>query len=264
MKLININVGIKLDNSNKIGRLLKDFNADIIALQEIVRNLEESVFPEYQSKRKIEKILGNDYPYNFFGPLWVSDAFRKNEQIVRNFGGFIEQGNEVISKLPILDAYNEYFYKTYNYARDWTNWESEDHARALVRVELLINNELIQVLNLHGIWTADKKDDERTIKECQFVVNTALRKDLPTIITGDFNLSPQTESIQIINKHFINLIDKYKIIITRSDFKDNIDIGNNIVDYIFVNSKIKVNNFGTIKTNISDHLPLYLDFDISN
>jgi len=31
---------------------------------------------------------------------------------------------------------------------------------------------------------------------------------------------------------------------------------------LFVNNKIKVNNFRVINTNISDHLPLVLDFDI--
>ncbi|HOU75525.1 MAG TPA: hypothetical protein PK957_00160 [Candidatus Dojkabacteria bacterium] len=107
-----------------------------------------------------------------------------------------------------------------------------------------------------------KKGDDRTIKEFQFVVETALKKDIPTIITGDFNLSPETESIQIINEHFFNLIDKYKIKTTRPVFKDNIEKRNNVVDYIFVNSGIKVNDFGAIQTNISDHLPLFLDFEI--
>lgn len=264
MKLININVGIKIDNSKKIGDFLKSYNADIIALQEVVRHLDDSVFDEYQSKSKIENILENTYPYTFFGPLWVSDAFRKNGQIHRDFGGLIEQGNEILSKYLIEDAENLHYYKTYTYARDWTNWQTEDHGRALVRTELSINGQILQVLNLHGIWTSDKKGDQRTVKECEFVVATALKKDLPTIITGDFNLFPETESIQIINKNFTNLIDKFGIKTTRPDFKDNIDVGNNVVDYIFVNSKIKVNDFGVIHTDISDHLPLYLDFDIKS
>ena len=95
MKLININVGIKIDNSEKIGNFLRQYNADIIALQEVVRHLDDSVFDEYQSKTKIENILGNVYPYKFFGPLWITDAHWKEGAKTRDFGGLIEQGNEM-------------------------------------------------------------------------------------------------------------------------------------------------------------------------
>ncbi|MCK5025267.1 MAG: hypothetical protein KAS15_01655, partial [Nanoarchaeota archaeon] len=90
----------------------------------------------------------------------------------------------------------------------------------------------------------------------------AKRKDIPTIIVGDFNLFPESKSIQILNKEFRNLIDEYNITTTRPDFVDSRDVGNNVVDYIFVNDKIKVNNFKVFNTIISDHFPLILDFDI--
>ena len=95
-----------------------------------------------------------------------------------------------------------------------------------------------------------------------YILEAAKRKNIPTIIVGDFNLFPETKSIGILNKEFKNLIDEYKIKSTRPTFDDGTDKGNNVVDYIFVNDKIKVNEFGVINTNISDHLPLILDFDI--
>jgi len=88
------------------------------------------------------------------------------------------------------------------------------------------------------------------------------RKDTPTIIVGDFNLLPDTKSIAMLNNEFRNLISEYKISTTRPDFRDNRDVGNNVVDYIFVNEKIKVNNFEVPNINISDHFPLILDFEI--
>ena len=89
-----------------------------------------------------------------------------------------------------------------------------------------------------------------------------IRKDIPVIVVGDFNLLPNTESIKILNNELINLIEKYDIKSTRPNFDDGLDSGNIVCDYIFVNDKIKVNDFKVIKTNISDHLPLLLDFDI--
>ena len=79
---------------------------------------------------------------------------------------------------------------------------------------------------------------------------------------GDFNLLPDTESIQMLNKEMKNLIDIYKIKSTRPNFYDGLDKGNIVCDYIFVNDKIKVNDFRVLESSSSDHLPLWLDFDI--
>lgn len=60
----------------------------------------------------------------------------------------------------------------------------------------------------------------------------------------------------------INLIDKFNIKSTRPDFDDGLDKGNMVCDYVFVNDKVKVNNFIVSNSNVSDHLPLILDFNI--
>ena len=67
----------------------------------------------------------------------------------------------------------------------------------------------------------------------------------------------------MINKNFINLIEKYKITSTRPNFDDGRDIWNNVVDYIFVDDKIRINDFQVLNIDISDHFPLILDFEIS-
>lgn len=264
MKLLNINISDKFDRTKQIGILLKKINPDIITFQEVLRHVDDSVFSEYKIESKIKTILANTYPYMFFGPLWMSDSHNEYGKVIKNYGGNVEQGNLIFSKHVIKKSENLFFHKDYMKINDWTKWEIDDHPRAIINSEISIKDKLLQIINVHGIWTKDKKGDKRTIKQCRFIVESALKKNIPTIITGDFNLFPETESIQIINKHFTNLIDKFKIKTTRPDFKDNIDVGNNVVDYIFVNSKIKVNDFKIINTDISDHFPLYLDFEISN
>ncbi len=262
MKLINLNIGIKIDNSEKVGEFIKSLDPDFVAFQEIMRHLDESVFDLYKSKSQIEKILWSKFAYSFFGPLYIAKYFEKNGKITRDFGGEIEQGNEIISQYPILDAINEYYYKSYSYDFDRTNFANEDHTRALQVVEFRINNKKLQILNLHGLHSENKQDSERTIKQSEFILNVAKRKNIPTIIVGDFNLLPNTKSIAMLNNEFRNLITEYKISTTRPDFRDNRDVGNNIVDYIFVNEKIKVNNFEVPHVDISDHFPLILDFEI--
>jgi len=256
------NISIKLDNAKQVGEFIKSQNPEVVALQEVVRHFDDSVFQMYKSKQDIEQIIKKNYPYSFFGPLWITDAFRKNSKMHRNFNGFVEQGNEIMSKFPFVEATNEHFYKIYSYALDWTNWETEDHARAVQIVELNVNGKKLQVLNLHGIWTKDKKGDSRTIKECKYIISVAEGKQIPTIIVGDFNLLPDTKSIGLLNKKYRNLVTEFNVKTTRPKFKDNLETGNNVVDYIFVNSKIKVNDLKVVDTDISDHLPIILDFDI--
>lgn len=263
MKLVNINIGIKIDNTNVVGEFFKAQNPDIITIQEILRHLDDSVFENYKSQTGIERAIIKTHPHKFFGPLWVADKFKKDGVAYREFGGQVEQGNEVMSKFPIVGATNEFYYKNFSYNCDVTNWHIEDHGRAVQVIELEVNGKLLQILNVHGIWTRDKMGDQRTIEECQYIIEAAMRKkDIATIIVGDFNLLPGTTSISLLNKQFKNLIEEYQIKSTRPDFEDDKDKGNVVVDYIFVNDKIKVNNFCVVDTNISDHLPLVLDFEI--
>lgn len=56
MKLISFNIGIKIDNSKKIGEFIQTQKPDIVAFQEIVRHLDDSVFKMYKSKSDIEGI----------------------------------------------------------------------------------------------------------------------------------------------------------------------------------------------------------------
>ena len=225
--------------------------------------MDDSVFPIYRSKTVIEKIIKKDLPYSFFGPQWFAHADIKNGKIHRDFGGKIEQGNEVIAKFPINKAANEHYHKSYGDSSDRTNFHSEDHARSVVIAELDINGKSLQVLTLHGAYSTEKKDTERSLKQSEFLIKAVKRKNLPTIIAGDFNLLPDTKSIEMIDKEFRNLGQEYKITSTIPKHDHGTETTKKgVLDYIFVNDQIKVNDFKVIETDISDHLPLLLDFDL--
>jgi len=263
VKLVNLNIGIRVDNTQEVVDFLAKTDPDIITIQEVARHLEESVFDEYRSKDGIESAIGKKYPYKFFGPLWIAKDFKKHGKIFKDFGGYIEQGNEILSKIPIVKTSNEFFYKYYSAdVLDWERWRFEDHGRAVQRVELDWKGKKLQVFNIHGIWAEDKKGDERTIKQCMYIVRAAKKKDLPTIIAGDLNLAPETKSLKIISKEFVSLIDQYDIKTTQPSAKDGVDFGNNVVDYVFVSKDVKVKDFKVLEEDISDHLPMILEFEI--
>ena len=262
MRLVDLNIGIKLDNNDKVISFLKEKNADIITLQEVMRGIEETVYDRYNNSKIIKESLKDTHHHSFFGPLWVADKHIKNGTITKDFGGMAEQGNEIISRYPIIEASNHFFHKNYQIFIDTTDFRKTDHARAVVVAIVEINNQKLRLLNIHGIWNEGKIGDERTIKECEYLLSLIEDNTIPTIIVGDFNLDPQSKSIKILNKKLTNLIEKYNIKSTRPTVKDGLDVGNSVDDYMFVNDKIKVNNFEVKQTDASDHYPLILDFEI--
>lgn len=259
MKLLNINVCIKLDNANNVIELISNDKYDIVTLQEATRKIEDAVFDKYNKSNIIKS--NTDYKYSFFGPLWIANHHEKNNSISQDFGGLIEQGNEVLAKYPMIQSENVFYYKNYSDFTDTTNFRQEDHPRAFENVILNINDKKLQIINVHGIWNKDKIGDERTMNQSE-VILSYVRDDIPCIITGDFNLLPNTESINKINKKMTNLIEEYNIQSTRPTFDDGLDRGDLVCDYIFVNEKVRVNDFKVLNSNVSDHLPLILDFDL--
>ncbi len=260
MKLISLNVALKIDNSKEIGKFIKSQNPDFVAYQEIMRPLEKKVFKIYRSQEDINKIA--KFPYKFFGPKWIASKFMKNGKLHMDFGGLVEQGNEIMSKFPIISATNEHFYQHYSDCLDSTNWTNEDEPRSVVIAEIEVKGKKLQILNLHGTWSKDKMGGERALSQCKYILKAAKRKNIPTIIVGDFNLLPETKGIRLIGKEFRSLITELGIKSTRPKFDDGTDKGENVIDYVFVNDKIKVKDFRVIDTKISDHLPLILDFEI--
>lgn len=261
MKLVDLNISIKIDNNDKVIKFLKENESDIITLQEVMRGVDKDVFDRYNNSKTLKKELPQ-YKYHFFGPVWVAKRHIKNGIVTKDFGGLAEQGNEVISKFPIIEANNIFYHKNYAEFVDVSNFRQTDHGRAVEQVILQVNEKQLQLLNVHGIWNYEKKGDIRTDKQCEFLLKKALEKDIPTILVGDFNLNPNSNSINILNQQFTNLIDLYNIKTTRPTVKDGLDSGNSVDDYIFVDNRIKIKNFQVLKTDVSDHYPLLLEFEI--
>lgn len=95
---------------------------------------------------------------------------------------------------------------------------------------------------------------------------------MPVILTGDFNLTPETEPIAMIKKYLsdsreISEEAPYGPIGTYNGFKPGSE-GQNRIDYIFVNDKVKVLKYAVISdTNEnrspSDHLPVFVKLQLN-
>lgn len=257
MKLVTFNIAIKKDNTSAVIDFMKSENVDIITLQESMRALDDDALKMFRSGQDIYKAFKPTHKYQFFGPVFVADVWHKNGEINGDFGGLVEQGNQIISKYPIKLAKNKFYYNDYGHWFDVSDFRQNDWARPLMEAVVDINGKEVQIFNLHGIINDEKMGNDKTLKQCEFVIEQALQRDMPTIIVGDFNLCPKSDSIKLMNKYFRNLSEEFALTTTRSKEKEAL-----VIDYIFVNDKIKVNDFKVVESDISDHLPLILDFEV--
>ena len=261
MKLLNLNVCIKMDNFNEVKKLINAENPDFCTFQEVINAVDRSCYEMYKFKNKLAKL--KNYPYNEFAPIYVTKQITCNGEIERDFGGRAEQGSMILSKHVIVEHKNQFYYNEYRYSYDMTYFRQKDWCRSIQNSIVKVNGQDIQIINVHGVWNKDKTDDDRTIAQSKFILSQ-VRKDLPCILVGDFNSQPTTKSIKMLDKKFRNLIKEYKITRTRPTFDDGLDVGDIVCDYVFVNDKVKVNNFKVDENAVSDHLALVLDFDIKD
>ena len=257
IKIISYNIGIKIDNASQVAGYLETQKADIICLQEVMRPLESNVLKLYRSGEEILDSLKKDYPYYFFAPEWVADKFIKSTGGGdRDFGGMVEQGKLILSKYPITHGYNYFYYKNYEFDRDRTKfYAGDDHGRALQVVEAKVNNMQIQIGNVHGSYSTDKIDTEKSLAQSQFIIKKMQERELPSILLGDFNVLPDTKSISMLNEKFENLNKVFNITSTRPDGK--------MIDYIFISKELKPKSLGVDNIDASDHYPLMAEIKFS-
>lgn len=265
MKLISLNIAAFEKNNTKLSQFLTEQNADFLLLQEVVRGIDDSVNPELLPIKHIDDATAN-LSNSFFSPNWVLSKielnnFHKKDYFLIDFGGKVEFGNYIKTRYKINKGQNIFVQNHLTYITDWSKWPEEDY-RAVQVSDLDIKGKKLRLLNYHGIWSKDKMGTNKTLDACKAVKRLALEVEFPSIIVGDFNLFPNTPSISLFKPELISLVDQYDIRSTRPASNELNDKPRNVVDYIFVTKEIKVNNFEVLNSDVSDHLPLVLDFEL--
>ena len=132
------------------------------------------------------------------------------------------------------------------------------HPRNLQWAKCRINQQVHLIMNVHGLWNGQGKNDSPArILQARRIRQFMDSAPLPKILCGDFNLRPDTESIQIIQRGMNNLVQHYNIQSTRTSLYPKAE---KFADYIFTSPEITVSRFEVLKDEVSDHSPLLLEF----
>jgi hypothetical protein len=125
----------------------------------------------------------------------------------------------------------------------------------------------ITLCNFHGAaYPWNKLDSDGRLGQSRQIAEFLTLEKGEKILGGDFNLMPQTESVKIIESAGMkDLIKSFNIASTRSDLNyekyKSSKVQLHFADYVFTSPGIDVRSFEVPRLNISDHLPLILQFD---
>lgn len=246
MKLITLNVwGGRLHN--EIMKFLEDNqDIDIFCFQEVYDNAhgKDTIWlngTNLECLKDLQKALPNHQPYYHphLGDWWGLAMFVKKS-------------------ITVSDV-DEIFVHKYK-GHDIESEKLGHTAKNIQYVTVLNDNKKISILNIHGLWNGQgKNDSEDRISQSRKIVDfiNGLKNDF--VFCGDFNLLPETESIKMIEKELgvRNLIKDFGITSTRTSFYTKPD---KYADYIFTSSGVQVKHFSVLPDELSDHSALFIEF----
>lgn len=135
------------------------------------------------------------------------------------------------------------------------------HQRNLQWVECRQGGRKFVIINTHFLWNgAGKGDSEDRLQQSKRVKDFLESLNIPTILCGDFNLRPDTESIKILEKNMRNLVTDYNIQSTRTSLYPKTE---RFADYVLVSPDVAIQNFRVLPDEVSDHAALWVEFSIA-
>lgn len=231
-------------------------------LEKQLENFFASEQPDITCLQEAISIPGNGAI--FISPESLQDQWEKPTSLfhsaVFSFSFMLREarfGNAIISTLPMIKTETIFTNLVHKPGFDF---DVDDYnIRNLQHAIIEIGERRLNVLNHHGHHVPTHKNgNEDTLRQMRHIAGYIDTLEGPVILTGDFNLAPHSESLEVINEKLDNLSVRYKLETTRTALTHKKEV----CDYIFVSEEIKVKDFKASDEVVSDHQALVLEFDI--
>ncbi|MEO8104972.1 MAG: endonuclease/exonuclease/phosphatase family protein [Candidatus Saccharibacteria bacterium] len=243
MKLVQLNAwGGRLEH--QLADLLTAEAANLVCLQEIISASGDALMA--LTLEELQATLG--LGHSFMSPVMSFNLMNKTAAF----------GNAILSEYPLTQQNTIFTNLQYQAAFDF---DSHDYnIRNLQHAQLTVAGHKLHLLNHHGHHIRQHKNgDAQTRRQMTQIAAYVATLDGPVILTGDFNLAPHSESLELLNGRLRNLSIEYKLTTTRNSLTTK----NEVCDYIFVNDAVTVQGFRASDVVASDHQALILDFQLS-
>ncbi|PIZ61816.1 hypothetical protein COY17_03600 [Candidatus Saccharibacteria bacterium CG_4_10_14_0_2_um_filter_52_9] len=243
ISLLQWNIWYKESIKNIASFLLQN-KADIICLQELMHNFSN------QEVANTTQYLADKLGYKYY------------EKSISIEGESWQQANGILTHFPIVQQGYSWINEPISTEKSYDN----EH-RAYVETMLNINGTNLTVGTTHMSYTDGLINTKRKQAEADRLVNIIERKNSNYILTGDFNATPDSYTIQHITKYLKNIGPGYeKNTWTTKPFSHKefteTDL-NRRLDYVFATKDIHVKKAKILSTEYSDHLPIFTELMIN-
>lgn len=245
MRLICLNIEVG-KRTKELSSFIKDnINVEIFCFQELFDN-GKSTRPRMSGSNMniYEQISNILLQHNgYFAP------HQDNEEGIALF----------LSKNIKIEQYNDIF--VHKYKNSMKDNHGSNLGRNIQHVMFKYKEKDINIVNFHGLWSEKGKiDTPERYEQSKRILEFIKTLSGEIILCGDFNLEPNTEALELFREYgLVDLIIKYNVTSTRSrGYKGEVKYA----DYIFCTKGIIINKFQVLDDEVSDHLPLYLDFNL--
>lgn len=250
LKIVSLNIwmgGLLLPAAIEF---LKKENPDILNMQEAYNGKNAGLEKRFRTVDTIKSELG--YGYASFAPAF-SDNIKEE--------GMIDSGNAIFSRFPIIAAKTIFYDVAYdsNYIKPVLDFTHTP--RNFQQAVLKIDNTEINVFNTQGIWGFDGNDTDRRMQMGKTIVNE-IKDKKNVILTGDFNMNPDTKAIAGIEQYLKNVFKNELVTTFNMKHKEKLGYAEAIADMIFTSKNIKIIEHYCAQDDISDHLPLVCVLEI--
>ncbi|MDP3999879.1 MAG: endonuclease/exonuclease/phosphatase family protein [bacterium] len=229
-------------------------DTDVFCLQEMVDAKQD--FSDIDDRSNLMTEIGNRLPAfdGFFHPMidgMLADGTLVDHELPLGQAMFIRRG------IAHGDVKDRFVYRTYNQIIEG---DISSIPRNVQYVTLTGLDRPLNILNFHGLWWNSYKDDnEHRLEQSRKILDLLSGLKGEVVLTGDFNLKPETKSLALFEGRLRNLIKEFGVTDTRTSlYKKPI----RHADYILVSENVKAKSFEVPDLPISDHRPMILEFSL--
>lgn len=164
------------------------------------------------------------------------------------------------SSFTLLDS-KEIWLKPYMEIADDKSFDFTTYPKAVLSVTLEKEGKQFDVLSAHLAWSKRAIDTEEKMRQAKIFFEYMKTVNKPYLLTGDFNLAPDTETVSWFDKLATNQGKRFGVTNTINPrthkaahelFPKGL-----VVDYVYTTPQITVDDFKVLENiDLSDHLGL--------
>lgn len=224
----------------------KHNNVDVFCLQEIWQTNDESLIEAMDERLVInllEEIAASLPGFRFY--------FRPQYRNIYGLATFVRK------EITLLEEGELFVFKEQGFENPIA---IGNHARNIQYVTLVTPSGPVTIVNFHGLWNGlGKTDTADRLLQSQKISNFIKSLSNPCVLAGDFNLSPETQSLKILEEACPrNLVSEYGVTSTRTCYYQK---PGKFADYILCN-EVEVAAFEVLPDEVSDHAPLLVSIEV--